>query len=301
MTTTEGQQVEEKDPVSKKVVASKVTGTVKWFNVKNGYGFINRDDNKEDIFVHQTAIKRNNPKKFLRSVGDGETVEFDVVSGEKGLEASNVTGPDGTPVQGSKYAPDRRRFYYRYYRDSRAPRRRPRGRPGVNGEEKPVDEEIKREPDSGDQKERNEEEDRPRRRRQYGRPPPPWARRRRRPPPQREESGDQSEEGKGEEQREEPDEGEDRKPPRRRRRPRYRPRPEQDEREGEEREERGERDHGEEGGDENPPDSRRRRRRPFFYRRYPRRPRREDGEQGKEGSDSKAEREEGNRGDGTAD
>ena len=56
----------------KEVIATKVTGTVKWFNVKSGYGFINRNDTKEDVFVHQTAIVKNNPKKAVRSVGDGE-------------------------------------------------------------------------------------------------------------------------------------------------------------------------------------------------------------------------------------
>ncbi|KAM4797611.1 Y-box-binding protein 3-like [Urocitellus parryii] len=120
------------EDAEKKVLATKVLGTVKWFNVRNGYGFINRNDTKEDVFVHQTAIKKNNPRKYLRSVGDGETVEFDVVEGEKCAEAANVTGPDGVPVEGSRYAADQRRYRRGYYGRRRGP---PRNYAGEEEEE----------------------------------------------------------------------------------------------------------------------------------------------------------------------
>jgi cold shock protein len=65
---------------------SRTTGTVKWFNDAKGFGFIT-SENGEDVFVHFTAIQGNG----FRSLQEGAQVEFDVVNGPKGLQASNVS------------------------------------------------------------------------------------------------------------------------------------------------------------------------------------------------------------------
>jgi CspA family cold shock protein len=62
------------------------TGTVKWFNDAKGFGFITMEGG-EDVFVHFSAIQA----KAFRTLAEGSQVEFDVVQGPKGLQASNVT------------------------------------------------------------------------------------------------------------------------------------------------------------------------------------------------------------------
>ncbi|MFP4698427.1 MAG: cold-shock protein [Eubacteriales bacterium] len=62
------------------------TGTVKWFNAKKGFGFIS-DEAGNDVFVHYTALQMGG----FKSLEEGDKVEFEVVEGEKGPQASNVT------------------------------------------------------------------------------------------------------------------------------------------------------------------------------------------------------------------
>jgi len=61
------------------------TGKVKWFNDAKGYGFIQREDG-EDVFVHFTAIQSDG----FKTLAEGQEVEFEVLNGQKGPQASNV-------------------------------------------------------------------------------------------------------------------------------------------------------------------------------------------------------------------
>ncbi len=65
----------------------RTTGTVKWFNNDKGFGFITPEDGSKDLFVHHSAIQGTGYK----SLDEGERVEFDVVQGQKGPAAENVT------------------------------------------------------------------------------------------------------------------------------------------------------------------------------------------------------------------
>jgi CspA family cold shock protein len=61
-------------------------GTVKWFNDAKGFGFISRANGSGDVFVHHTEIKSDG----FRSLQEGQSVQFEVKKGPKGLQAENV-------------------------------------------------------------------------------------------------------------------------------------------------------------------------------------------------------------------
>ena len=66
-------------------MSDRIQGTVKWFNAVKGYGFIGIDDG-DDVFVHYSALQGEG----FKTLKEGENVEFEVVQGAKGPQASNV-------------------------------------------------------------------------------------------------------------------------------------------------------------------------------------------------------------------
>ena len=66
-------------------MAEREVGTVKWFNDSKGFGFISRE-NGTDVFVHFSSLRGEG----YRSLEDGQQVEFEVIEGDKGLQAQDV-------------------------------------------------------------------------------------------------------------------------------------------------------------------------------------------------------------------
>jgi CspA family cold shock protein len=66
-------------------MSERETGTVKWFNASKGYGFISREGG-DDVFVHFSAIRGEG----YRNLEEGQSVEFNVEQGQKGLQATDV-------------------------------------------------------------------------------------------------------------------------------------------------------------------------------------------------------------------
>ena len=67
-------------------MSDRITGTVKWFNARKGYGFIGPEDGGEDVFVHFSAIQGDG---FLK-LEEGQQVEYSVEEGPKGVQATEV-------------------------------------------------------------------------------------------------------------------------------------------------------------------------------------------------------------------
>ena len=66
-------------------MASRETGTVKWFDNAKGYGFIQRPQG-DDVFVHYRSIRGDG----FKTLQEGQTVQFNIVQGQKGLQAEDV-------------------------------------------------------------------------------------------------------------------------------------------------------------------------------------------------------------------
>jgi cold shock protein len=68
-------------------MAERVSGTIKWFSEDKGYGFIEREDGGEDVFLHYSELKA---QPGFKTIEEGARVEFEVEQGPKGPKAANV-------------------------------------------------------------------------------------------------------------------------------------------------------------------------------------------------------------------
>ena len=75
-------------------------GTVKWFNSRKGYGFITSEEGN-DVFVHFSAIVGDESE--FKSLNENDKVEFEVVEGQKGLQANEVVITEKAPQQSYSY------------------------------------------------------------------------------------------------------------------------------------------------------------------------------------------------------
>jgi CspA family cold shock protein len=76
-----------------------VSGTVKWFNSRKGYGFITFEDGdvEKDVFVHYTALATED--SGFKTLNEGDKVEFNITEGQKGPQASDVIITEKAPTQ----------------------------------------------------------------------------------------------------------------------------------------------------------------------------------------------------------